>query len=715
MIARIAALLLALALAPNLTAQAAAPQTQADDYTRYELQAPGSGAFRILYDVTATTAGARYYYNSVRAGADEAVHGVTDLHTGLPLKWQVLAGAEARTRAHPTASANGRYIEVELARPVSTTGGARVRIDKTYVDTASYKTEPGGIVFTRSLGIARNSVVLPAGFELVAVNVPSQVNVEDDGRIRVSFMNSERQSLTYTVRARPLPAAAAASLVASAATARPRATPPPTAGPAGGFDGSYLRSDRGFGERAFENRDITYFLEQPESHAFRLYHDYTETRVGTDRYLNVVREGSVVRDPWAFNMDTGNELTLATLKGQTAVDGGALSAAQAAAGSEVVMISFPAITTGTSTRLRIHETYVDPNRYGRVGDELVWDRNFGRAMNRVVLPHGWYLTHSDIPASVEADPDGRMALTFWNPRPDGIQVFLRARERRDPVATSLTGERLHARPAPDPALQERLDAELAAEPNNVERIIAAARETRNSMAYDEEAVLYTRALALAPNDWRLYRFRGHRLLSLRQFDAGLQDLNQARRLAPFDFDVAYHRGFALYLLGRFSDAADEYLRCIKLATDRRALSQFEAHRASGQRPCAEIATRDDSRVAITDWAYRALRRAGRDKEAATLLLSIRPGMDVTVNSAYYQALLAYRGAFPVAELLNPLPAVGRFETRAYGVAIKELLDGNRERAMFLLRRVAEDSYWAGFGRIAAEADLARIAAAGPAR
>lgn len=703
-------LVVALLLAAPLAGQAPAPQTQADDYTRYELQAPGSGAFRILYDVTATTPGARFYYNSVRAGADEEVHGVTDLHTGLPLKWQVLAGAEARRRAHPTASPNGRYIEVELARAVPSTGGARVRIDKTYVDTASYKVEPGGIVFTRSLGIARNSVVLPTGYELVAVNVPSQVNVEADGRLRVSFMNVERQSLTYTVRARPLPVGAAASLAASAATPRARVTPPAGAGPAGGFDGSYLRSDRSFGERAFENRDITYFLGQPESNAFRLYHDYTESRVGVDRYLNVVREGSVVRDPWAFNMDTGEELPLATLRGQPAVDRGALSAAQAAAGSEVVLISFPAITTGTSTRLRIHETYVDPNRYARVGDELVWDRNFGRAMNRVVLPHGWYLTHSDIPASITTEDDGRLALTFWNPRPDGIQVFLRARERRPPVALSLTGERLHARPAPDPALSERLDAALAAEPNNVDRIIAVAREKRNAMAYDEESALYTRALALAPNDWRLYRFRGHRLISLRQFDAALRDLNRARQLAPFDFDVAYHRGFALYLLGRFSEAADEYLRCIRLATNRQALAQFEAHRAAGQRPCAEIATRDDSRVAITDWAYRALRRAGRDREAATLLSSIRPGIDVSVNSAYYQALLAYRGEYPAAELLNPLPTGGRFETRAYGVAVKELLDGDRERALFLLRRVAEDSYWPGFGRIAAEADLARMAA-----
>lgn len=708
MVRLVAAALTAVAIAGPVRAQSAPPQTQADDYTRYELQAPGSGAFRILYDVTATTTGARHFYNSIRAGADETVNRVTDLHTGQPLRWQIQTGEVARTREHPRASLTGRYIEVALARPVPIGGGVRLRIDKTYVDTASYQAEPGGIVFTRVLGIARNSVVLPTGYELVAVNVPSQVNVEPDGRIRVSFMNAERQSLTYIVRARPLPEAAARALAASAASARPRVTPPASAGPAGGFDGSYLRSDRTFGQRAFEDRDIIYFLEQPESHAFRLYHDYTESRPGVDRYLNVVRAGSAVKDPWAFNLDTGEELELATLTGQAAVDRGALSVAAAAAGSEVVMISFPAVTAGTSTRLRIHETYVDPNRYARVGDELVWDRNFGRAMNRVVLPHGWYLTHSDMPASIETDADGRMVLTFWNPRPDGLQVFLRARERRPPVAVSLFGERLHARPVPNPEAQARVDAELAAAPDDVERIIAAARELRNAMRYDDEVAHYTRALTLAPDDWRLYRFRGHRYLSLRQFEEGLRDLDRARRLAPYDFDVAYHRGLALYLLGRFGEAADEYLRCIRQASDRRTLAMVGTPALAGQRPCATIATSDDSKVAIYDWAYRALRRAGRHNEARRLLEEITPAMQVSANAAYHQTLLARQGRYPRSALLNPTPASGRFETRAYGAAVDELLDGDRARALFLLRRVAEDPWWAGFGRIAAEADLARL-------
>src|SRR5688572_13072749 len=123
---------------------AAAPaQTSSDSYTRYELQPPGSGAFRILYDVTATTPGTRRYHNTIRAGATVTVHSVTDLHTGTALQWRIVDGATARGNEHPTANLNDRYIEVDLPRAVPRGGGVRVRIDKTYVDTASYRIDGG--------------------------------------------------------------------------------------------------------------------------------------------------------------------------------------------------------------------------------------------------------------------------------------------------------------------------------------------------------------------------------------------------------------------------------------------------------------------------------------------------------------------------------------------------------------------------------------------
>ena len=61
------------------------------------------------------------------------------------------------------------------------------------------------MVFKRSLGIKRNTVVLPAGYELVGCNVPSQVLTEPGGRISVSFVNAGPDAAPLVVRARKLP------------------------------------------------------------------------------------------------------------------------------------------------------------------------------------------------------------------------------------------------------------------------------------------------------------------------------------------------------------------------------------------------------------------------------------------------------------------------------------------------------------------------------
>jgi hypothetical protein len=168
-------------------------------------------------------------------------------------------------------------------------------------------------------------------------------------------------------------------------------------------------------ERAHQTREIVYYLQQPETHAFDLYHDYTETRAGVDRYLNVVRPGSTVSRPRAILLDTGDELRFDVQRGD----------------SVVVVFYFPPVKPGESVRLRMFETYTDTARYKLVGDELVWDRSFGRPANAVVLPAGWALTNSSIPTAVSElpAPDGRIRLDFINPRPDEIAVLITARRR----------------------------------------------------------------------------------------------------------------------------------------------------------------------------------------------------------------------------------------------------------------------------------------------
>jgi hypothetical protein len=183
----------------------AAEQTEADTYTRYELLDPESARFRILYEVTATTPGATAYYNPIRKGSEATDEAAFDRLTGAPLRLEVVTGAQARAAGFGEADPDTSYIKVHLARPVPPDGEARLLIDKTYRDPKSYFREADRIVFSRSLGVKRNSVVLPRGYELVGCNVPAQVLSEADGRILVSFMNSLPADAPVVVRARRLP------------------------------------------------------------------------------------------------------------------------------------------------------------------------------------------------------------------------------------------------------------------------------------------------------------------------------------------------------------------------------------------------------------------------------------------------------------------------------------------------------------------------------
>lgn len=420
--------------APAQTGQtASAPpatprQTQADDFTSYELLAPGSHRFRILYDVTATTPGARFYFNTIRKGSVATDERVVDLATGKALKWEVVSGAQARGEGHPDAALDTDYIKVHLARPVPEGGEQRIRIDKTYLDAQSYAPDGEGLVFRRSLGIKRNRIVLPAGYEIVEGNMPSQVFTLDDGRIALSFMNTNPDAVSLVVKAARLPGAATtdASRAPGTATTSGGASAPARSAAEPTLAAS---ASARVGERAVQDREIVYFLLPPETHAFDLLHDYTESRPGIDRYLNVVRAGSRVSNPAARVLDTGEALPVETLRGQAITRAGIDLGEPVTDASEVVVVRFPAVEVGTSVRLRISETYTDPDRYGLVDETLVWRRSLGRPRNTVVLPAGWYVVAASMPATIAREPDGRVRLDFQNARPDALDVLIRARRR----------------------------------------------------------------------------------------------------------------------------------------------------------------------------------------------------------------------------------------------------------------------------------------------
>ena len=398
-------------------------QTQADGYTRYELLDPATRSFRIIYDISATTPGATLYFNPIRVGSQPTVHAVQDMMTGQQLPWEIVSGAQAQDMGMTNANPDGQYIKVTLARPVPDGGEGRIRIDKTYKDPRSYSADGDRILFDRLLGVKRNAVVLPAGYELTGCNYPSQIVTEPDGRIKVSFLNRGPAAVPYRVEARQRSGRPALRLSDAGTPADRGPTLPGTPTRIGS------RVDYTFPERAFQDREIVYFLQQPETHSFKLYHDYTEYREGIDRYLNVVRAGSRASNPSALILDTGETLEVETLRGEAITQRGIDLGGEPTPETEVVVIWFDPVQPGQSTRLRISETYTDPARYLQVGEELIWDRRFGRAHNAVVLPQGWYVTTNAIPAVVRTTEDGTIRLDYINDRPGGIDVFIKARRR----------------------------------------------------------------------------------------------------------------------------------------------------------------------------------------------------------------------------------------------------------------------------------------------
>jgi hypothetical protein len=399
------ALAVALALGTLLIAQP--PQTVQDEYAVYDLQPPESASFRATYEVSVTTAGATTFSDGIGTGlttesrSDDAV---VDLMTGAPLKYSVTA----------------RAIEIQLARAVPADGGqARLRITKTYKDVKDYRRDGDGLVFDRPIPLRRAAIVLPAGYQLTECNVPSQVLADPDGRIRVSFMHQAPGAAALVLKARsgaPLGDAARPRALTNARSWEPPASqgPPERAR---------------LSERAHQDRDIVYFLQPPDTNAFSLYHDYTESREGIDKYLNVVRTGSTVSNTSGKILDTGEVLKAETLTGaQMKAAGIDAGGEQVAPDQQVVVTRFPPVKRGQSIRLRLSETYTAPQSYRLDGDEFVFERSLGRPRNSVVLPRGWYLTALSIPAVVRRTPDGLTRVDFVNGRPDSVDVLMKGRK-----------------------------------------------------------------------------------------------------------------------------------------------------------------------------------------------------------------------------------------------------------------------------------------------
>lgn len=263
------------------------------------------------------------------------------------------------------------------------------------------------------------------------------------------------------------------------------------------------------------------------------------------------------------------------------------------------------------------------------------------------------------------------------------------------------------------------DEALAGAPDSLPLLLEAAAAHEAVWRYAEAVDLYRRAAVVRPDDWRLPLGMGHRLIRLRRGGEALAALERALALDPEGFNAHYLLGLARYVRGDHAGAADVYQACFDLADADGAESP-----EGDPRTCRDVAKDEASRVALTSWMYRALRRAGRHEEAARFVAAVPEGMEIPNrsdelypgspippddNTHYYLTLMFYRGLLSEdAVLSDPRVSEGQWPTVAYGVAVHHLAEGDTARAVQLLDSIAAQPYWARLGHVAAEADLLQI-------
>jgi hypothetical protein len=178
-----------------------------DEMTVYDLLTPDSHQFAIRYDVSATDPGSKVFFNIIRPGSEATDEKVLDRASGKELTFVMTDGKEVRAsgQADPTITDDTRFIKIVLPHPVPKDGEYRLRIYKTYKDAKSYYSEGDRIIFDRSLGVKRNVILLPKGYELISSSVPVIVSTELDGRVKLSMVNDRNDELGVKIVGRKLP------------------------------------------------------------------------------------------------------------------------------------------------------------------------------------------------------------------------------------------------------------------------------------------------------------------------------------------------------------------------------------------------------------------------------------------------------------------------------------------------------------------------------
>lgn len=249
-------------------------------------------------------------------------------------------------------------------------------------------------------------------------------------------------------------------------------------------------------------------------------------------------------------------------------------------------------------------------------------------------------------------------------------------------------------------------AELAEHPDDPDRLIWVGRRLGYLWRMNEAIEVFSQGVERYPDDPRFLRHRGHRYISLRQFDKAIADLERAAKmvegkpdevepdgqpndqgvfLTTLQFNIWYHLGLARYLNGDDAGAVDAFKNALRASRNY-----------------------DDNIVACNFWLYLAFRKLEKKDQADQVLYFVKSGMKIIENRSYYLVLLMYKGPTNPTELMNTPESRKNDPSLGYGVGMWFLINDKRPEGETFLRHVLDGESWPSFGYIAAEMELAAL-------
>ncbi len=243
-------------------------------------------------------------------------------------------------------------------------------------------------------------------------------------------------------------------------------------------------------------------------------------------------------------------------------------------------------------------------------------------------------------------------------------------------------------------------------PDSVEAIIWYGRRTGYLGHFQKAIAIYTEGIEKFPQEARLFRHRGHRYISTRQYGKAIADFERAAILMDGKHDLIeqdglpnvrnipigtlkgniwYHLGLAHYLNGDLGKALKAY-------NQREVTNRY-----------------DDNLVSGGHWLFMNLKRLGKDTEAQTAIADVQEDMDIIENTGYYEMCLFYKSLVEEQELNIKGDGSSSDDVYFYGLGNWYLYQTkDTVAAKRYYKKLLNDGNPYSFAYLAAEADWKRL-------